>query len=133
MNFLCQIKDRKFKIDKDMLREYLETQKDGEYILEIRRSRKKSNQTMRYYYKIMAILAKGLGLYPDDIKNMVKTKLNHYEHIRDPEGYYSVRFWSTADYTPEMYNDAIELIMYWGSINNIYIMTSEEYKLQFES
>lgn len=133
MNFHCTIKDRKFKIDKDMLREYLETQKDGEYILEIRRSRKKSNQTMRYYYKIMAILAKEMGLYPDDIKSMIKKKLNHYEHIKDPEGNNDIRFWSTANYTPEMFNDAIELVIHWGAINNIYIMTSEEYKLQFES
>lgn len=133
MNFTCEIKSGKLISDSELIKQFVSSQKDGDYILEIRRKRNKSNQTIRYYHKIMAILAKGLGLYPDDIKRMVKTKLNHYEYIKDPEGNNDVRFWSTADYTPEMYNDAIELILRWGAMNDIYIMTSEEFKLQYES
>jgi len=133
MNFDCDIKDGKLQSNSESIRKWVQTQKDGEYILEIRKVRNKPNQTMRYYYKILSILAKGLGYHPEDLKEMVKMKLNHYEHIKDPEGNDRVKFWSTSDYTPEMYNDAIQLVMYWGGLNDIYIMSSEEYKLQFES
>ena len=136
MNFDCEIKERKLKSDSESIRKYIETQKDGDYILEIRRKRNKPNQTMRYLYKIYSILAKGMNdseIYPETIKEMVKTKLLHYTTLKNPEGGNHIRFWSTADYTPEMYNDAIALVMHWGAINDIYIMSSEEYKLQFES
>lgn len=133
MKFRCNIKNGKLLSDSKMIQEYVSRQRDGAHILEIRRIKKQPTQTMRYYYKIMAILADGLGLYPDEIKDMVKAKLNHYEHIKDPEGRETVRFWSTADYTPEMFNEAIQLVQHWGAINGIYIMDSEEYKLQLEN
>lgn len=133
MNFDCEIKHGVLKSDSELIKQFVQRQKDGNYILEIRRKREKPNQTMRYYYKILSILASGLGYDSADLKEMVKTKLHHYEHIKDPEGNEKIKFWSTADYTPEMYNDAIELIMRWGAMNDIYILSSEEYKLQFES
>lgn len=130
MIFHCEIKNRKLRANKELINNYVNRAKDGSYVLELRRKRKKSNQTMRYYHKIMTILAGELGLYPDEIKQMVKKKLNHYEHIKTPDGENDIRFWSTADYTPEMFNEAIGLIQHWGSINNIYIMSSEEFKEQ---
>ena len=133
MNFHAEIKNGKLISDSELIKQFVSRQKDGAYILEIRRKHKQPTRTMRYYYKIMAILAEGLGLYPDEIKRMVKAKLNHYEHIKDPEGKETLRFWSTADYTAEMFNDAIQLVQHWGAINGIYIMDSEEYKLQFEN
>lgn len=133
MKFDCQIKDRKLLSDSDQIRGFVSTQKNGNYIMEIRKVRKSPSQTMKYLYKIYSILAKGLKLYPADVKDMVKTKLLHYETIKNPEGQDHIRFISTADYTQEQFNDAIQLVQHWGSINDIYIMDSEEYKLQFES
>ncbi len=130
MTIFAQIKDKKLLTDYDHINDWAQTQKNGQYEIEITRKRK-SNQTMRYYYKILHILAKGLGYFDDELKAMLKTKLHHYVEIQNPEGENVVRYFSTADYTQEQFNDAIELIMYWGSINNIYIQSSEEWKEQF--
>lgn len=131
MTILSEIKSGKLITDKQHISDWAATQKDGRYRIHISKWYKRPNQTMRYLYKIYAILAKELGYYPEDVKNMVKTKLLHYETIKDPEGNNTLRFWSTADYTPEMYNDAINLVMHWGAINGIQILTSEEFKEQF--
>jgi len=133
MKFPAKIESGKLQADQNAIREWVSKQKDMDCILEIRKVKSKPNQTMRYLYKIYSIFAKGYNSTPAKVKTMVKVELLHYENYKSPSGKEILEFWSTADYTQEMYNDAIELIIYWGALNDIYIMTSEEYKLQFES
>lgn len=131
MTLHAEIRDKKLLTDYEHLNDWASLQPNGNYEIEIKRKRKQSNQVMRFYYKILHILAKELGYFDDDLKAMLKTKLHHYSEIKNPDGENVIKYYSTADYTPEQFNDAIELIMFWGSINNIYIMSSEEYKEQF--
>jgi hypothetical protein len=129
----AHIKNGKLTLDNQYyFKEQLKQLKSGEYEIDLHYPRRTTRQN-RYLYKIMQILADTLGYTLNEMKQMVKYECGFYSSKINPDGTTQIVFKSTSDFFKDEIDPAIEVIQRWGAINNIYIMSSDEYLAQFET
>jgi hypothetical protein len=120
--------------ERESLETMISSAQNGYYIIDFKR--KRSLPTNNYFHQILGELAEALkedGFTFQDVKNAVKMELGLYKHLYTISGIRVVKYISSADFSPEQMNDAINLIIRWGAERSIIILTSEEWKEQFES
>lgn len=114
--------------ERDSLETIIASAKNGYYIIEFKR--KRTLNTNNYFHLIIGILTETLatdGFTFNDTKNAVKDELGLYELFKLPSGKMFKKYISSADFSPEQMNGAIELIIRWGAERGKIILTSEEY------
>lgn len=73
LKFNCEIINGKLEIDKELFQKYVSKQKNGKYLLEIKRwYKKRTLQQNKWYWEVLTILGEEFGYEKDELHENLK-------------------------------------------------------------